>query len=96
MAIDLIKQQALDADRKAIQQITFAGILDQGEEVNYNTIMFFIIEEGKKNILDFSQGTVKILQMLSYSLARVAPVAKVSNRKVFDQTACLIVLFCLI
>ena len=61
MAIDLIKQQALDADRKAIQQITFAGILDQGEEVNYNTIMFFIIEEGKKNILDFSQGTVKIL-----------------------------------
>ena len=53
MAIDLIKQQALDADPKAIQQITSAGILDQGEEVNYNTIMFFIIEEGKKNHFRF-------------------------------------------
>ena len=53
MAIDLIKQQALDADPKAIQQITSAGILDQGEEVNYNTIMFFIIEEGKKSHFRF-------------------------------------------
>ena len=53
MTIDLSKQQALDADPKAIQQITFTGILDQGEEVNYNTIMFFIIEERKKSHFRF-------------------------------------------
>ena len=31
MAIDLNKQQALDADTKAIQKINFAGNLDQGD-----------------------------------------------------------------
>ena len=31
MAIDLSKQQALDADTKAIQKINFSGNLDQGD-----------------------------------------------------------------
>ena len=31
--------------------------LDQAEGIT----MFFIIEEAKENILDFSQGTVKVL-----------------------------------
>ena len=31
MVIDLNKQQALDADTKAIQKINFAGNLDQGD-----------------------------------------------------------------
>ena len=55
--IDLRKQQEFDADPKAIQQINFTGNLDQ----NRNTAMFFLIEEGKETILDFSQGTVKVL-----------------------------------
>ena len=56
IAIDLSKQQALDADPKAIQQINFTANLDpQG-----NTTMFFIIKEAKETILDFSQGTVKV------------------------------------
>ena len=46
-----------DAD-KAIQQIDFTGNLS--EEVNANTTLF-IIEEAKKTILNFSQGTVKVL-----------------------------------
>ena len=57
IAIDLSKQQALDADPQAIQQTNFTANLDR----NGNTLMFFIIEEGKKNIFDFLQGTVKVL-----------------------------------
>ena len=57
IAIDLSKQQALDADPKAIQQISFTGNLDRAG----NTTMFFINEKGKETILDFSQGTVRIL-----------------------------------
>ena len=56
-AIDLSKQQALDADPRAIQQINFTANLDR----NGNTTMFFIIEEAKETVLDFSQGTVKVL-----------------------------------
>ena len=57
IAIDLSKQQALDADPKAIQQINFTGNLDRAE----GATMFFIIEEAKETVLDFSQGTVKVL-----------------------------------
>ena len=57
ITIDLSKQQALDADPKTIQQISFAANLDRAG----NTTMFFIIEEAKETVLDFSQGTVKSL-----------------------------------
>ena len=58
IAINLSKQQALDADPKAIQQINFIENLDR----EGNTTIFFIIEEVKETILDFSQGTVKVLK----------------------------------
>ena len=57
IAVDLGKQQTLDADPRAIQQITFTANLDRTE----NTTMFFIIEEAKETVLDFWQGTVKVL-----------------------------------
>ena len=57
IAIDLSKQQALDADPRAIQEINFTANLDK----EGNTTMFFIIEEVKETVLDFSQGTVKVL-----------------------------------
>ena len=57
IAIDLSKQQKLDADPKAIQQINFTGNLDRAE----GSTMFFIIEEAKETVLDFSKGTVKVL-----------------------------------
>ena len=65
-AIDLRKQQTLDADPKVIQQINFTGNLNRGknidgEDTNDNTTMFIIIEEAKETNLDFSQGTVKVL-----------------------------------
>ena len=57
IAIDLSKQQAFDSDPRVIQQINFTANLDRAR----NTTMFFIIDEAKETVLDFSQGTVKIL-----------------------------------
>ena len=57
IAVDLGKQQTLDADPRAIQQINFTANLDRTE----NTTRFFIIDEAKEAVLDFSQGTVKVL-----------------------------------
>ena len=57
IAIDLSKQQALDANPKAIQQINFIAILDRAG----NTRIYFILEEVKETVLAFSQGTVKVL-----------------------------------
>ena len=50
--IDLRRQQELDPDSKAIEQINFTGYLNWHENVNDNTIIFFIIEEVKENIFD--------------------------------------------
>ena len=57
IVVDLSKHQALDADPKAIQQINFTQNLDKGG----NTRIYFILEEAKETVLDFSQGTVKVL-----------------------------------
>ena len=57
IAVDLSKQQALDADPKAIQQIIFTENLDNVE----NTRIYFILEEAKGTIFEFSQGTAKVL-----------------------------------
>ena len=52
IAIDLSKQQALDADPRAIQQINFTTNLDEDD----GATMFFIIEEAKKLFLNFNKG----------------------------------------
>ena len=57
IAMDLSKQQKLDADPKAIQRINFTGNLSRVEAAT----MFFIIEEAKETDLDFSKKTVKLL-----------------------------------
>ena len=49
IAVDLSKQQALDAGPKAIQQINFTANLDK----EGNTTLYFILEEAKKTILNF-------------------------------------------
>ena len=50
IAVDLSKQQALDSDPRAIQQINFTANLDRAG----NTRVYFILEEAKETILDFS------------------------------------------
>ena len=57
VAIDLSKQQSLDVDSRAIQQINFTADLDRAG----NTRIFFILEEAKETVWDFSRGTVKAL-----------------------------------
>ena len=57
IGVDLSKQQALDADPRAIHQINFTANLDRVG----NTRIYFILEEEKETIVDFSQGTVKVL-----------------------------------
>ena len=57
IAIDLSKQQALDANPGAIQQINFTANLNRAG----NTRIYFILEEAKETVLDFSRGTVKVL-----------------------------------
>ena len=57
IAIDLSKQQALYADLRAIQQINFTANLDRAG----NTRFYFILEEAKETVFEFSQGTVKVL-----------------------------------
>ena len=44
IAVDLSKQQALDADPRAIQQVNFTANLDRAG----NTTVYFILEEAKE------------------------------------------------
>ena len=55
IAIDLSKQQKLDADPKVIQQINFTGNLEEDNSTS------FIIEEAKGTISDLLQGTMIVL-----------------------------------
>ena len=57
IAIDLSRQNELDADPRAIQQINFTANLDRAG----NTTIFFIIEGAKETVFEFSQSTVKVL-----------------------------------
>ena len=57
IAVDLSKQQALDANPKGIEQISFTANLDRAG----NTRFYFILEEAKETVFEFSQGTVKVL-----------------------------------
>ena len=58
IAIDLSKQQALDAGPRGIQQINFTANLDRAG----NTARLFIVEEAKETVLDLSQATVKVVE----------------------------------
>ena len=57
--MDLSRQQALDADLTARQEITLTSHLVRNLVVNIR--IFFIIEELKRFVLDFLQETVKLL-----------------------------------
>ena len=57
IAINLSKQQTLDTDPKAMQQINFTWNLDRKEVVAIS----FNIEEGKETKLDFSKGILRVL-----------------------------------
>ena len=54
IAADLSKQKALDAYSRAIQQIIFTGKTDNPIRV------YYILEQSKETILEFSKGTAKV------------------------------------
>ena len=54
IAVDLSKQKALDADSRAIQQIIFTGKTDNQIRI------YYILEQSKETILEFSKGTTKV------------------------------------
>ena len=57
-AIDLSKQETLDADPKAIQQISVTGNLEK------QATIFFIIEEAKETILIFHNELLKYCEFI--------------------------------
>ena len=57
IAVDLSKQQALDADPKVIQQISFTANLDRAGSTRF----YLIVEEAKETVFEFSHKTVKVL-----------------------------------
>ena len=59
IVIDLSRQNEIDADPRAIQQINFTENLD----IAGDTTIFFITEEANETVFEFSQGTVKVLWM---------------------------------
>ena len=62
IAIDLSKEQVLDANLKVIQQINFSGNLEE------TAMIFFIVEEVKETILDFSKGVTRVLWIYFVSI----------------------------
>ena len=77
--IEQDKQQALNADPRAIQKNNFMANLDRA---GYTT-MFFIIEEANETVLDFSQGAVKVLwvQLNAISLSDLIFINKMRQYK---------------
>ena len=59
IAVDLSKQKVLDADSRAIQQIIFTGKI-KATVANTRVIIYYILEQSKETILEFSKGTTKV------------------------------------
>ena len=59
IAVDLSKQKALDADSRAIQKIIFTGKI-KATEANTKVTIYYILEQSKETILEFSKGTTKV------------------------------------
>ena len=57
ITVDLSRQQTLDADPTAVQQIKCTANLNRAG----NTRIYLILEEAKETILNFAQGIVKVL-----------------------------------
>ena len=68
IAMDICKQQALDLNPKAIQQIKFTGSLDRAG----NTTMFFVIEEMKETIFEFfSRNRESIMNSFCFNVISI-------------------------
>ena len=55
ITVDLSKQKELDADPRAIQKIEFCGKLETNSQV------CTVLEKSKESVLEFYNGTAKVL-----------------------------------
>ena len=55
IAVDLSKQKELDGDPRALRQIEFYGMLKT------NSQLYTVLEKLKKTLLEFYEGTTKVL-----------------------------------
>ena len=62
IAADLNKQKALDADSRAIQQVICTGKIKAAAD-NTRVIIYYILEQSKETMLEFSKGTTKVLKV---------------------------------
>ena len=60
IAADLSKQKVLDADSRVIQEIIFTGKIKSTVE-NTRVIIYYILERSKETMLEFAEGTIKVL-----------------------------------
>ena len=60
IAVDLSKQKVLDVDSRAIQQINFTRKI-KATEADTKVIIYYILEKPNEKILEFSNGTTKVL-----------------------------------
>ena len=56
----LSKEKALDADSRVIKQIIFTGKI-KAELANTREIIYYILEQSKETILQFSKGATEVL-----------------------------------
>ena len=61
------KQQKIDANPKLIKQINVTGNLTGAEGAR----MYFIIEEVKGTVLEFSKGTVKVMILFRFNIYKM-------------------------
>ena len=59
IAVDLSKEQVLDPNPRANHKINFKANLDTADNLRID----FVLEEAKESKLEFSQGTVKVLEI---------------------------------
>ena len=60
IAVDLSKQKSLEADSRAIQLIIFTGKIKTTRN-DTSAIIYYILEQSKETMLEFSKGTTKVL-----------------------------------
>ena len=59
IAVNLSKQETLDADLRAVQQIVFQGVV--GGENNTKVRLYTTLEKSKETILEFYKGIAKVV-----------------------------------
>ena len=59
IAVDLSRQESLDADPRAIQQIVFQGVVRGNVDTKIR--LYTILEKSKETILEFAKGATKVL-----------------------------------